>query len=104
MSTYLYRAISTEETLPESPWDSGHWVGESLGRDSGYLSRSSAVDAGERSGIDYKIVRSKPVDFTEGASKRDKLVDALVDLVAEGVTGDATRALAEEIQRIGVKP
>ena len=34
-----------------------------MGRSSGYLSRSSAVRAGDDSGVEFVIVRSKPVVF-----------------------------------------
>lgn len=66
MKTYLYRAIATEAREPEDEWDIGIEPGEVLGRMSGYLSRSSAKEAGECSGVAYKVIRSEPVVFREG--------------------------------------
>jgi hypothetical protein len=63
MSTYLYRAIASTSDVDEFSGDLMVWPGVSLGRTSGYLSRSSAVNAGQRSGVDYVIVRSEPVVF-----------------------------------------
>jgi hypothetical protein len=62
MPTYLYRAVAAEPWEGESV-DLSIWPGEPLGRSSGYLSRSAAVDAGERSGVKYAVVRSAPVVF-----------------------------------------
>ena len=64
MSTYLYRAVALESDVDAFSGDLLIWPGESLGRGSGYLSRSSAVDAGECSGVAYVIVRSAPITFT----------------------------------------
>lgn len=100
MNTYLYRAIATEERLPESEWDFGIYEGETLGRMSGYLSRSSAVDAGNGSGVAYKIIRSKPVDFTQGTSKLERNINALIDLAAEEASPIALATIAQDIIRL----
>lgn len=65
MTTYLYRAIALEELEDEWTGDLTCWPGATLGRSTGYLSRSSAVDAGKNSGVRYTIVRSDPVVFPE---------------------------------------
>jgi hypothetical protein len=62
-TTYLYRAVSLEFEDDAFTGDPIHWVGSTIGRQSGYLSRSSAVDAGESSGVSFAIVRSTPVEF-----------------------------------------
>lgn len=63
MSIYLYQALATETVEDEYTDDVIAWPGATLGRATGYLSRSSAVFAGDRSGIAYVIVRSRPVVF-----------------------------------------
>lgn len=85
--TYLYRAVSIEpHKVSESEWDdfgveSAHTytepAGMILGRQSGYLSRSAAVDAGERSGLAYEIVRSEPVVFLTYAERLRKQIREL---------------------------
>lgn len=62
MATYLYRAVALE-TVRDEFGDPHVGPGDSLGRASGYLSRSSAVNAGVRSGVKFVIVRSVPVEF-----------------------------------------
>ena len=82
MPTYLYRAV-TAEASKDLDGETTVWPGESIGRASGYLSRSGAKDAGERCGLAFVIVRSEPVAFTlppeilreqEIADLRDRLV------------------------------
>lgn len=74
MNTYLYRAVNKHplEILHE-------WGGEPetvpagsqvFGRQSGYLSRSSAVDAGKASGVPFEVIRSEPVVFP---SRRERI-------------------------------
>lgn len=63
MSTFLYRAVSLEARDDEWTGEPIYFIGDSLGRATGYLSRSAAKDAGERSGVEYTIVKSLPVLF-----------------------------------------
>lgn len=63
MGTFLYRAVSLENKDHEWTGEPSHWVGSTIGRASGYLSRSSAVEAGKDSGVKFVIVRSEPVVF-----------------------------------------
>lgn len=100
MKTYLYRAIATETIEPEGEWDIGIEPGDILGRQSGYLSRSSAREAGESSGCDFEIVRSKPVSFASGDARRDRHVNALVDLAASGASTLVLSSIAQDIQRL----
>lgn len=87
---YLYRAVSTESiSVSEREYDDFGDVSTStyvepagmiLGRQSGYLSRSSAVEAGMRSGIAFEVVRSEPVRFL---SRAEKLREQIAVLTAE---------------------
>lgn len=86
---YLYRAVTTRDyDMEYEHWDgSGLTVevdvlpaGSPIGRQTGYLSRSSAVDAGARSGMEYEIVRSEPVEFL---SDTDRLRKQIRELTAE---------------------
>lgn len=86
MNTYLYRAITTEPcTVSTVEWEGGFPVDDSytepagaiLGRQSGYLSRSAAVDAGRRSGLGFEIVRSEPVEFLTEAEQLQKRINEL---------------------------
>ena len=61
--TYLYRAVTLEHLIDEFTGDTVFWPGDTLGRATGYLSRSAAVDAGRRSGARFEVVRSEPVVF-----------------------------------------
>lgn len=70
---YLYRAVTVRESL-ELP------ARFPLGRVTGYLSRSSAVEAGERSGLDYVVERSEPVVFL---GRAEKLRRQIAELEAE---------------------
>jgi hypothetical protein len=63
MSVFLYRAICLEHADDAFTGEALLWPGLPLGRSSGYLSRSSAVVAGQRSGVEFKVVRSSPVKF-----------------------------------------
>jgi hypothetical protein len=63
MATYLYRAVAVEPDVDAESGETFIWPGMSLGRASGYLSRSAAKEAGERSGVRYVVVRSEPVSF-----------------------------------------
>ena len=67
---YLYRAVTARESL-ELP------ARFPLGRVTGYLSRSSAVEAGERSGLVYEIERSEPIVFLTRAEKLRKQIAEL---------------------------
>lgn len=87
MTTYLYRAVSTEPfTVTEYEWDdfgeeSPHVyeepAGMILGRQTGYLSRSSAVDAGRRSGLAFEVVRSEPVEFLTDTERLRRQIERL---------------------------
>lgn len=88
MTTYLYRAVSTEPfTVTERDWnDFGDEeevfsyeepAGMILGRQTGYLSRSSAVDAGRRSGLAFEIVRSEPVEFLTDTERLRRQIQRL---------------------------
>lgn len=95
-NVYLYRAVTIRDYEHETrTWDENSWgvefdtmpAGSPIGRQTGYLSRSSAVDAGERSGLDYRVVRSEPVEFL---SDTDRLRKQIRELTAElAVTADA---------------
>lgn len=93
MNTYLYRAVSTEPfTVTEYEWDdfgesSPHVyvepAGMVLGRQTGYLSRSSAVDAGRRSGLAFEIVKSEPVEFLTDTERLRRQIQRLTAKLAE---------------------
>ena len=88
MSTYLYRAICLETVDDEFADDLMLWPGLPLGRSSGYLSRSSAVAAGEGSGVKYVIVRSEPIVFPVPlVLEQALLIDELRDKLARTPTG-----------------
>lgn len=63
MITYLYRAISMEHVDDGPTGEPLYWPGSTIGRSSGYLSRSAAVEAGKQAKVQFKIVRSEPVVF-----------------------------------------
>lgn len=106
MTTYLYRPVADEysETYDESY---GEVIvvepGDNLGgRASGYLSRSSAVAHGKKSGIAFRIERSNPIAFgahpaPSGQAELARMGQALADLVHSGDT-DTARALARAIR------
>ncbi len=93
--TYLYRAILTEEIRREvENLEDGRLVpgilvapkGVPVGRKTGYLSRSSAVDAAYRNGLtedQFEIVRSEPVEFLDERGRIEKQIDALYDRLVE---------------------
>ena len=60
---YLYRAVATEFVHDAETLEEIIWPGATLGRATGYLSRSAAFDAGARSGFDFTVVRSEPIQF-----------------------------------------
>jgi hypothetical protein len=87
MTTYLYRAVALETCRDEFTGELDTWPGATLGRATGYLSRSSAVAAGERSGVEYVIVKSDPVVFrtplvVEQARRIDDLEEHLANVEA----------------------
>lgn len=90
MSTFLYRAVNAEPITIDDGWDSepdtipaGEWT---FGRQSGYLSRSGAVAAGQRSEYPFEIVRSEPVVFLTRREKLLREIERLqAELVAEAV-------------------
>lgn len=80
---YLYRAVTVrEERLMDSENEYTDYLPARfpLGRATGYLSRSAARDAGERSGLAYAIERSEPVEFL---SEADKLRSEIQRLAAQ---------------------
>ena len=84
MTTYLYRAVNAEPITVLDGWDSeaevvptGEWT---FGRQSGYLSRSGAVSAGQRSEHPFEILRSEPVVFL---TRREKLLREIKRLQSE---------------------
>ena len=102
MTHHLYRPVATEAIEPEFEWEYGVEPGDNVGRRaSGYLSRSSAVDAGMRSGVRFEIQRSNPITF--GPQKSTAVDDlahmgrTLATLVLAGNT-DAARAVARVIR------
>ena len=93
MTTYLYRAVSTEPfSVTEYEWDDFgeehpqvyvEPAGMILGRQTGYLSRSSAVDAGRRSGLAFEIVKSEPVEFLTDTERLRRQIQRLTANLAE---------------------
>lgn len=86
MTIHLYRAVAIEDGAD----DCGEPIfrGEVLGsRVSGYLSRSSAMDAGRASGVEFEVERSEPIVFL---SRRERLRKRAAELSAEA------KALREE--------
>lgn len=77
MSVYLYRAVATEHVDDAYMGEPIAWPGMSLGRASGYLSRSGAKSAGERSGIAFEIVRSEPVVFLTRGQQLQKRINEM---------------------------
>ena len=61
----LWRAIALEDSDTVVNGCPEYTNGDPIGRASGYLSRSSAKAAGERAGIEFRVVRSEPVVFKE---------------------------------------
>lgn len=89
MSTFLYRAVALEAREDEWTGEPIYFVGDSLGRATGYLSRSAAKDAGERSGVEYTIVKSLPVLFVlpkvvEQAQRIQELEETLATVTPIG--------------------
>lgn len=79
---HLYRAVNAEpitispEFDEDEPWTepAGAVV---FGRQSGYLSRSGAVEAGRNAGIPFEIVRSEPVVFLTTRERLEREIDRL---------------------------
>ena len=83
MSIHLYRAVALEEIVNDWTEQVDVYVGQSLGRSSGYLSRSGAKAAGERAGIRYVIVKSAPITFpTSPEVERIELEQEIAELRA----------------------
>lgn len=94
MSTFLYRAVNAEPVDVVEEWnDDGtpytirYEPGEfTFGRQTGYLSRSGAASAGNRSGYSFTVIRSEPVVFLTRREKLLREIDRLqAELVAEAV-------------------
>lgn len=87
MSAHLYRAVALDELYDEWSGDLLLWVGAPIGRTTGYLSRSSAVEAGKNSGVRFTIVRSEPVVFPEPnelVAQAQEIADLKAKLLAAG--------------------
>lgn len=88
MRTYLYRVISTRDDQHGrigAHMKHVYSEGEHVGRATGYLSRSSAIEAGERAGVDYLIERSQPIKWEPPRKDRMRsLAVALADLILAG--------------------
>lgn len=82
---HIYRAVNAEpvdEVVDYNddgtPYTIRHEPGEfTFGRQSGYLSRSGAVSAGNRSGCAFTVLRSEPVVFLTRAEKIQKRINEL---------------------------
>ncbi|ALJ22089.1 hypothetical protein [Microbacterium sp. No. 7] len=90
MSTYLYRAVNTEDVFVVTDWEDGEEHGYTaepgehiFGRMSGYLSRSGARDAGLRSGHPFEVIRSEPVVFLTAEGRKAKRIAQLEAELAE---------------------
>lgn len=75
--TVLYRAVATEHVDDAFTGDVIAWPGAVLGRQSGYLSRSSAKEAGRRSGVAFEVVKSEPVVFLTEAERISRQIREL---------------------------
>ena len=83
--TYLYRAVNAADVVVIHGYeDDGSPIREvaapgmvTFGRQSGYLSRSGARAAGERSGNRFEVVRSEPVRFLTREEALERDIDAL---------------------------
>lgn len=83
---YLYRAVTT---VPLEVFYDGEPIierpGMVLGRQTGYLSRSAAVEAGRRAYLDpdqFAVVRSEPVEFLSDADKLRREIQRLTAQLA----------------------
>jgi len=93
--TYLYRAVLTEyvQVRDERNGHTYHYTpGHVIGRQTGYLSRSSAVDNGlafiNEKGGSFEVVKSEPVRFLTADEKREKRIAELeAELAALRTTG-----------------
>lgn len=91
MTTYLYRAVTTVEStdirFDEEDTDPVEAVGPHvlpagtpIGRRSGYLSRSAAIEAAHRYEYrddEFEIVRSEPVIFLTRRERLEREIDRL---------------------------
>jgi hypothetical protein len=87
---YLYRAVLTEQMEfrnVEQGWTDTFPAGYVIGRQTGYLSRSSAVANGAlfSAGCDgsFEVVQSEAVRFLTIAEKRDQRITELEALLAD---------------------
>lgn len=80
---YLYRAVATTETRNPFTEDLVTWPGSPIGRATGYLSRSAAVNAGAECGVPFEIVRSEPVIFLTRRERLEREIDRLRAELAE---------------------
>lgn len=77
MSTYLYRAVCIEHVDNAYNGEPVYWPGSILGRQTGYLSRSGAVSAGQRAQVAFDVVRSEPVVFLTREQKLERDIAGL---------------------------
>ena len=97
MTIYLYRAVALEPVDHPPTGEPIFWPGMPLGRATGYLSRSSAVHAGQRALVRFKILRSEPVTFHLDAEIRtaietDELRERVAELESELASSRAIRS------------
>lgn len=78
---YLYRAVTVKPIAVQVEGEDEVWApGVIIGRQSGYLSRSSALAAGFRdhyASDEFEVIRSEPVKFLTAAEKREKRISEL---------------------------
>ena len=75
--TYLYRAVATEEVVNPDTDELVAWPGSPIGRMTGYLSRSGAVNAGAESGFPFEVIRSEPVIFLTKRQRIEREIERL---------------------------
>lgn len=75
--TYLYRAVATVETRNPFNEEIVTWPGSPIGRATGYLSRSAAVNAGAESGVAFEVIRSEPVIFLTHRERIERDIERL---------------------------
>lgn len=84
---YLYRAVTLIPITVIIDDESEVWApGVVIGRQSGYLSRSSARAAGFHNHYDaheFEVIQSEPVRFLTAAEKRAKRIAELEQMLAE---------------------
>ncbi len=92
---YLYRAVLTVQKRTECDLPNGDDLvpvvmvarpGTPVGRKTGYLSKSSAIDAAYRNGLldhEFEVVRSEPVEFLTDTERLRRQIQRLTAQLAE---------------------